>query len=236
MSKAVGSGPPSLTCELHSHTLYSRDSLIPLETFLEVCRRRELDRVAVTDHNTIAGALRLHEMDPDRFIVGEEILTTDGELLAYFLTEEVPSGLSPQQTIDLVRDQGGVVGASHPLDRIRREAIGRQALIPILDRLDFLEVFNARCIFAGDNQAARALAVEHGVPMIAGSDAHSVCELGRAVTILAPFHGPDSFRHSLRTARIRGQLSPFWIHFLSTYARLARRLGLAASAPRLPPG
>ena len=212
-------------CDLHTHTLYSRDCLTDLERFLQVSRRKGLDRVAVTDHNAIAGALRLKEMDPERVIVGEEIRTTHGELIAYFLTEPIPPGLSPQETIAAVRAQGGVVGISHPLDSFRREAFRKEALPSVLDQVDFLEVFNARCLLPADNRAARALAAERGLPMTAGSDAHSTWELGQAVTLLPPFSSPASFLESLKEARIEGRLSPPWVHFISSYGKLARRWG-----------
>lgn len=211
-------------CDLHTHTVYSRDSLTALEAFLDVCRRRRLDKVAVTDHNTIDGALRLKEMDPERIIIGEEVRTTRGELLALFLHEPVPAGLSPEETIARVHAQGGIVGISHPLDGLRREAM-RDFTHSLLGQVDFLEVFNARCLLPGDNRAARALAVQHGLPMTAGSDAHCRWELGRAVTILAPFDSPTAFLENLRTARIRGRISPPWMHVTSTYAKIARRMG-----------
>ena len=225
------SNRPSLVCELHTHTLYSRDSLTPLDVFLTTCRRKGLDRVAVTDHNTIAGALRLKEIDPERIIVGEEVRTTQGELIAYFLTEEIPVDLPPQQVIEIVHTQGGVVGASHPLDRLRSEALGALALTPLLDQLDFLEVYNARCIFSADNRAARDLALQHGLPMTAGSDAHSPWELGRAVTLLPPFDSPETFLEGLPQAEVRGRMSPPWIHFVSTVAKFRRRFRLAPPSP-----
>ncbi len=218
-------------CDLHTHTLYSRDSLVSPERFLEACRRRGLDRVAVTDHNTIAGALRLKEMDPERIIVGQEIRTTHGELIAYFLTKPVPPDLSPWEAIAAVRAQGGIVGISHPLDRARREAMGRAGAETLLEEVDFLEGFNARCLFPADNRAAQALARAHGLPVTAGSDAHFLRELGRAVIRMPPFDSPTSFLEALRSARIEGQVSPAWVHTLSTLAKILRRAGLAPPPP-----
>jgi predicted metal-dependent phosphoesterase TrpH len=222
--------PKRLTCDLHAHTCYSRDSLTSLTDFLAACRRKGLERVAVTDHGTIDGALRLQEMDPQRIIVGQEIYTTEGELIACFLTRPVPSGCTPQQAIEQVHAQGGLVGVSHPLDRLRREALGRKGVVAILDQLDFLEAFNARCVFPADNRAARELALAAGLPMTAGSDAHTLWELGRGTVQMAPFDSPLSFLTSLRTAQIDGQRSPMWVHFFSSYARLARRWGLSPQA------
>ncbi|HHS97784.1 MAG TPA: PHP domain-containing protein [Chloroflexi bacterium] len=211
-------------CDLHTHTVYSRDGLTSLETFLRACRRKGLDRVAVTDHNTIEGALQLKEMDPERIIVGQEIYTTRGELIAYFLRRPIPAGLSPEESIDRVHEQGGVVGISHPLDRLRREAM-RRATFDLLDRIDFLEGFNARCLFPADNDAARALALQHGLPVTAGSDAHTPWEIGRAVVTLPPFDSPAAFLESLRDGEIQGRISPPWLHVFSTYAKIAHRLG-----------
>ncbi|MCS7178416.1 MAG: PHP domain-containing protein [Anaerolineae bacterium] len=215
-----------LTCDLHTHTSYSRDCLVSPERFLEVCRRRGLDRVAVTDHNTIAGALRLKEIDPERVIVGQEIRTTRGELIAYFLTEPIPPDLPPQEAIAAVRAQGGIVGISHPLDRTRREAMGRNGVEALLEEVDFLEGFNARCLFPADNQAALALARAYHLPVTAGSDAHSLWELGRAVVQMPPFDSPESFLEALRQARIEGRTSPAWVHILSTLVKFLRQRGL----------
>ncbi|MGH2607416.1 MAG: PHP domain-containing protein, partial [Anaerolineales bacterium] len=100
---------PRLTVELHCHTHYSADGLMRPERLVEVCRRRGIDRVAITDHNTTLGALEAARHDPERVIVGEEILTTRGELLAYFVTEEVPAGLAPREAIARLREQDAVI-------------------------------------------------------------------------------------------------------------------------------
>ncbi len=133
--------------DLHCHTSASPDSLNTLDAILHRMERRRIDVLAITDHNLIDAALDFQRQLPDRFLVGEEIKTTEGELLALFITEWVPPRLSPEETIDLVHEQGGLVGASHPLDRLRREAMGSQVLDAIHHRLDFVEVMNARVIF-----------------------------------------------------------------------------------------
>ncbi len=216
-----------LTTELHTHTCYSRDCLTPLDKFIAACRRRGLDRVAVTDHNTTAGALRLQALAPDLIIVGEEIKTDSGEIIAYFLSEDVPPGLPVREAIARVREQGGVVGVSHPADRLRKEAMGLDRLAPIVDRVDALEVFNARCIYASDNTAARDFALRHGKPGFAGSDAHTLAELGRATVTLPAFDSPQTFLDSLRAARLNARPSSPLIHFASTWAKWMRRLKIA---------
>lgn len=210
--------------DLHVHTCYSRDSLTSLETVIETCQRRGLDKVAITDHNTIAGALALREMAPELVVVGEEIKTPAGELIAYFLEEEIPRGLSLQETIVRIRAQGGVVGVPHPLDRLRREAMRRANLMEIIDQVDALEAFNARTTFPADNRRAGKLARRRGLLVTAGSDAHAACEIGQAYLEMRPFNGKEEFMWSLAQGHIVGRVSAPWIHFTSMYARLWKAL------------
>jgi predicted metal-dependent phosphoesterase TrpH len=211
--------------DLHCHTRYSRDCLTTIGALLRWMDRRGLDMAAITDHNTIAGALDFHACAPDRFLVGEEIKTPQGEVIGLFLEEEVPSGLTMQETIDRVRAQGGLVGVSHPLDRLRGEAVGREVLEEIRGELDFVEVFNARMIYAADNDLARELANRWGLPGSAGSDAHAPFEIGQAYVEMPPFEGPSSFLDSLARGQVRGRLSSPLVHFVSRYAKWRRWLG-----------
>jgi predicted metal-dependent phosphoesterase TrpH len=210
--------------DLHCHTRHSRDSLMTYDALLRRMDRRGMDMVAITDHNTIAGALAFHARAPERFVVGEEIKTTCGELIALFLKDEVPPGLSPKETISRVHAQGALVGASHPLDRWRGEALGMENLESIRRELDFLEVFNARMTFSSDNRLAREMAARWGLPGSAGSDAHAPSEVGRAYVDIPTFDGPQDFLDSLSLGQIGGRLSNPFVHFYSTYAKWRKRL------------
>lgn len=210
--------------DMHVHTCYSKDATLSLETIMESCERRGLDGAAITDHNTIAGALALKEIAPFLVIVGEEIDTTRGEILGLFLKEEIPGGLMPEEAMARIREQGGLVGVSHPLDRLRRSAMRQVALLDILDELDFLEGFNSRVTFPSDNRKAQALAQARGLPITAGSDAHTAYEIGRAYVEMSNFNGREGFLEALKEAQIFGRLSPPWIHLVSTWTKLRRRL------------
>lgn len=210
--------------DLHCHTRHSRDSLMTYDALLRRMDRRGMDMVAITDHNTIAGALAFHARAPERILVGEEIKTTCGELIALFLEDEVPPGLSPEETIARVHAQGALVGASHPLDRLRGEALGMENLELIRRKLDFLEVFNARMTFSNDNRLAREMAARWGLPGSAGSDAHAPSEVGRAYVDMPAFDGPQDFLDSLSLGQIGGRLSNPLVHFYSTYAKWHKRL------------
>jgi hypothetical protein len=188
--------------------------------------RRRVDKVAITDHNDLEGALDFYAQAPDRFVVGEEIKTAQGELIGLFLDRLVPSGLLARDTITLIHEQGGLAGASHPLDRMRGEALGQEALEGLQGELDFVEVFNARVVFPGDNRRAREMAVRWGLPGSAGSDAHSPFEVGRAFVEMPSFEGKHDFLDCLAQGQVGGRLSSPLVHFISRYATVRKRLGV----------
>lgn len=176
--------------ELHSHSYASYDSRLKPADIVKACRERGIDKLALTDHHSLRGALELRALAPDLVIVGEEIMTTQGELLAYFVKEEVPRGLMPQEAIARLKEQGAVISVPHPFDRWRGGAWHEPELIAILPWIDAIEVFNARCIFKMDNARALTFAQQHGKLCTVGSDAHYRLELGRAVLKLP--HMPNS--------------------------------------------
>ncbi|MEP7286747.1 MAG: PHP domain-containing protein [Chloroflexota bacterium] len=219
--------------ELHSHTLYSKDCLIALEDVISTCQRKGIDRIAITDHNTAEGALALAKIAPDLIIVGEEIMTTQGEILAYFVRETVPAGLTPDETIRRLRDQGAVISVAHPYDRLRKGAWQEAELLKIVDKVDALEVFNARCIFEEDNASALAFATAHNKRATVGSDGHISYEYGHATLRVQPFEGAGDFFEALTTATLETSVSPSWVHLFSTYAKWTRKLGLSTMPNRL---
>lgn len=214
--------------DLHSHTAWSKDCLMSFESIIRLCQRRNIDRIAITDHNTADGALMMQKLAPELVIVGEEIMTTEGEILAYFVKESVPPGLTPEETIKRLRAQNAVISVSHPFDRLRKGAWGRDALLKIADKVDAIEVFNARCLFAEDNQFALDFAVEFDLFGTVGSDAHSSPEYGRAYMCLQPFDSPQSFLESVRRSNNPvSRLSPFYVHGLSSVAKWSKKVGLS---------
>ena len=164
-------------------------------------RRAGLQRIAITDHDTIRGAVIARDLAPDLVIVGEEIRTASGgEILALYVQEEVPTGLPVQEVIRRLRAQGAVISVSHPLDRFRkRSALGWAGTQEIIGLVDALEGFNARCLSAADNQRAAELAAQHGLALTGGSDAHTPGEVGSGYVMLPPFADtPADFVTSLR--------------------------------------
>jgi predicted metal-dependent phosphoesterase TrpH len=210
---------PTVRAELHCHTLASKDSLTSVESLLLECQRKEIDRLAITDHNRIDAALQAQQLEPDRVIVGEEIMTQKGELLAFFVTEEVPKGLPPLEAIRQLRQQGAFISVSHPFDLSRNGAWALPDLLEIAPLVDAIETFNSRCLGNRPNQEAQDFAAAHGLGGTSGSDAHILWEVGRATLVMPDFRSADEFRRVLPQARIEGVLSPFWVHIASTAAR-----------------
>ena len=213
-----------LSVEFHCHTVFSKDSLTTPRKLVEICRRRRIDRAVVTDHNTIVGALTAQKLDLELVIVGEEILTTRGEILAAFVTEEIPPHLSPQETIKRLKDQGAFIRVSHPFDRLRNGAWKEEDLFEILPQVDAIEVFNSRCMDPQFNRNAREFAEKHNLAGTVGSDAHAAFELGRSVLLLEQFEGPDAMREVVRRGIPQTRLSSPWVHLTSRYAVFRKQI------------
>lgn len=213
-----------LTVEFHSHTIYSKDSLSSPEKILAACRRKGIDRIVITDHNTTCGALSAQALDPQRVIIGEEIMTTQGELLAAFIQEEISPGLTPMQTIERLKEQGAFISVSHPFDHYRGGYWKQSDLEKIVPYIDAIETFNARCMSAKANQKSQAFAKQHQLAGTAGSDAHAIFELGRAVMLLPEFSTADELRDVIRQAQFKTRLSSPLVHFYSRYAVWTKKI------------
>jgi predicted metal-dependent phosphoesterase TrpH len=220
-----------LSVEFHSHTAFSKDSLTQPVDLVEVARRKGVDRLIVTDHNTIAGALAAQKIDPELVIVGEEIMTTRGEILAAFVTEEIPAGLSPQETIKRLRDQNAFISVSHPFDSMRSGGWKENDLLEILPLVDAIEIYNSRCMRPVFNQRATEFAEKYNLAGTVGSDAHAAFELGRSLVLLEPFEGPDEMRKVIRSAKYQTHWSPPWVHLTSRYATLRKRINFSLDTP-----
>lgn len=208
-----------LRVEFHCHTSYSKDSLLPPERLLQTCRRKGIDRVVITDHNTLQGALHAQRLDPERVILGEEIMTHEGELLAAYVSQEVPPGLPAEEAIAMLREQGAFISVSHPFDVTRSGHWKTDDLLRILPLVDAIETFNARCLRQEYNTRALAFALQHNLPGTVGSDAHAAFELGRATLLLPDFQDAAGLKAALPQAVVSARLSSPWVHFASVYAR-----------------
>ena len=210
--------------EFHCHTRASKDSLSRPVDLISAARRRGVDRLVITDHNSIAGAREARSIDPELIIVGEEIMTTQGELLAAFVEEEIPPYLSPQKTIQLLKEQGAFISVSHPFDIFRQGGWRETDLLEILPLVDAIEVYNSRCLLPLFNRRAGSFAQRHAIAGTVGSDAHAVFEVGRSRLLLDPFTGPDGLRSVIRAGIPRVRWSPPWFHLTSRYASIMKKI------------
>lgn len=217
----------SFSVDLHVHTCVSKDGALHPGEVVRRAKNKGLDRICITDHNSIAGAQAARRLDPDFVIVGEEILTAGGqEILAFFVIEWVPPRLPYEEVLDRLEAQGAVISVSHPFDRHRNRPWSESVLESILPRLDAIEGFNARTVHAEDNARALAFAARHGLPVTAGSDAHIGLEIGAAYLELPAFSSAAEFRAALPQAHIRGGVSPAWVHLSSSLNRWRGKLGI----------
>jgi len=213
-----------IKADFHIHTCYSIDCLTPLEKIIARCLELGINCIAVADHNTVTGALKLREIAPFKVIVAEEILTPAGEIMGLFLEEAIARGLSPQETISRIRSQGGLVAIPHPFGRSLPWSNNILTSAEVLSQVDIIETFNSRTPFSGSIARARELCKEQGKVASAGSDAHTLSEIGRAYVEMPEFDGPDGFLNSLVQGKIFGQKSSHLAHFASTWAKIRKHV------------
>ncbi len=222
------------TLDLHVHTHYSACSNLRPERIEELALAQGLNAVAICDHNCLQGALETAAAATRiSVIIAEEIMTTQGEIIGYFLCEHIPPGLSPRETVAEIRRQGGLVSVPHPFDLLRSSRLQPAALDGIISQIDMIEVFNARDMFRRPDRVLLNRARALGVAPVTCSDAHLACEVGRATMVMEQFEGAPEFLNSLRTARSFARTSPLWVHALTKWHRFLRRKrsGKASAQP-----
>ncbi|HEY4028126.1 MAG TPA: PHP domain-containing protein [Candidatus Dormibacteraeota bacterium] len=186
--------------DIHVHSSASPDCGVEPAQVAARCRSLGLSPVFLTDHDTIEGARWLRRQRSGRVVVGQEVTTTDGEVIGLFLDGPVPAGLSADEAVRRIKAQGGLVYLQHPYDT-RRRALREVAIERLAPHIDIVEVHNGR---SGDeaNRRADDLCAILGVPAGAGSDAHTVGEIGSVYVEVREFEGPRDFLAKLREATI----------------------------------
>ena len=201
--------------DCHLHTALSGDAVTTIDELAERVERERLDVVCITDHNVTAAAVQAAERGIGaRVIVGEEIRTTEGDVIGLFLTERIPYVLPLAEAIAKIKERGGLVYLPHPFDP------GRSTLKPaVSERLcsdgiaDVVEVFNAKIEDQEHNRQAALLADRYDLPGGAGSDAHDPEGIGAAYLEMPDFDGPADFLAALRQAAITGEHRPHAIRY-----------------------
>lgn len=201
--------------DLHLHSIYSHDSTLQPERIIRISKKKGLLGIAITDHNTITGAIKTKSLAGDDFmvIIGSEITTDRGDLIGLFLNENIKSRRFIE-VIDAINDQGGISILPHPYKNKFADPI------ELINNVDMIEVMNAR-IPKKLNEKASILSKKFRKSIVAGSDAHTSFEIGRVQSILT---GEQTFNNSEDVQKyllkgnvtILGNESPFHIRMLST--------------------
>ena len=198
----------------------------------------------MTDHNEVSGAHEARaksERYGVKVIVAEEVKTADqGEVIGLFIEDKIPRGMTLQETIAAIRDQGGLVYVPHPFDRMH-SVPDYEHLLDVVEDIDAIEVFNPRVAFSAFNEEAERFAAKYRIVAGAGSDSHVAAGLGSVKIRMRDFDGPEEFLESLRDADIvRKKTSLLYVQalkFIQTKAtpeqarRRTARPGRANRAP-----
>ncbi len=219
--------------DLHIHSRFS-DGVSSIKCILDhVERRGDLDVIAITDHNTIKGAVLAASLQ-DRYsfeiVIGEEIMTESGEIIGLFLEKEIKPGLSPRKTIELIHEQGGLAIAPHPfalpVSLIGGVGVGFKG-IRELD-LDGYEELNSNPTTFYSNVLSRLLIRPLGdLSRLGGSDAHSAGSIGAAATMFRGKTAADLRRGIESSSTVPVKISS-WLKQLSISARIAPGMALQA--------
>jgi predicted metal-dependent phosphoesterase TrpH len=227
--------------DFHCHTRHSPDSRLEEDRFITLALERGLTHVAVTDHNTIEGALavraKAEEMGvADRLTVipAEEVSSADGEIVALFISETIPRDLPAEVTADAIREQGGLVSVPHPFDPFRRSHITADALgrLATSNRIDLIEVFNSRVTFSRHNQEAADFAARHGIGGVACSDSHTGMEVAMSFNTLPAFRTAAELRAALADNEWHGSRTTKLVHLGTRFAVASKWLERQIGAGR----
>ncbi len=210
-------GVQVMRVDLHTHTEVSPDCKTPLRDIPGWMLRTNTRVLAVTDHDQYRGGPELQAIVRDlgledrlSVIAGEEITTREGELIGLFLQERIPPQLSPEETVQAIKAQGGLVLLQHGFDPLKRHRLRPEATARIAEQVDIVEVFNSRLSRHHWNRVAEAWAQERGLPVCAGSDAHTLRDIGEA-WVEAPFRTVQTPEQLLAVLR-EGVVAGRWTH------------------------
>jgi predicted metal-dependent phosphoesterase TrpH len=234
-------GPDRAFIDLHCHTSASFDSLASIGAVVRAAAARGLTHLAVTDHDRIDGALMARDVAPDdlTIIIGEEVMTVDGDLIAVFIDRVVQPGMSAIETIAAIREQGGLVGVPHPFDRFRGYGHKSGAdLADIADRVDWIEAYNARVIGGSANERAAVFARERSLPGVSASDSHTVLEVGVAYSrVLGDPSTPAGLLAALANVDMQPGRASFYVRAWTPLAKIIQSMrgNGRRQAPASPP-
>lgn len=185
--------------DLHTHSIASPDGGIALEEYQKVLDSGMLQSIAITDHDRIDFAVQAQLKLGSRIIIGEEISTTEGEIIGLYLSEKVAPGQTPAATVAAIRAQGGLVYVPHPFETVRK-GLSFSAMRPIIDDIDIIETYNGRALLQNKSERARRIATQFSIVKASSSDAHGAHGWGRTYTEISDIPTRDSLVELLLAA------------------------------------
>jgi len=172
-----------LKIDLHVHTCYSKDAITDLKDLTLYSKRRGIDGVAITDHDTLEGTLNVKAEDGSILIPGMEVTTANGHILVLNPTAAIPKGLSLDETLERAHAADGIAIVPHPSGFLK-SSLGLNALKKTV-KIDAVEVINSSAFpFFLSTRRSRRLACRLSLPQTAGSDSHIPEAIGLAYTII----------------------------------------------------
>ncbi|MSU76187.1 PHP domain-containing protein [Patescibacteria group bacterium] len=222
--------PGAGKADIHTHTNASDGKPSPMELLKHVEEKTDLDVIAVTDHDTTTGALeaqKLHEQGDYRFdlIVGQEVTSRAGHIIALFIEKPIPKERSAEETVRLIHEQGGLAIAAHPLltlkhidpDMLTADGVGVDTLMSI--QFDGVEIINGSPLMKDENTRTRMLnrtvifRAETG-----GSDAHIKEAVGKGYTLF-PGRTAQDFRKAVEQKTTEAVSTTYRARELLKYVR-----------------
>lgn len=208
--------------DLHTHSVASPDGGITATVYKQVIEANQLDYVAVTDHNTIDFAVELQGKLGDRIIIGEEIMTLDGEVIGLYLQKTIAPNLGLQETIQEIKQQGGLVYIPHPFEKTRK-GISITTLASVAQDVDIIETVNGRAFAENHTKRVQQFATEHSLATCGSSDAHGAAGWGRTYTTIAEAPTKDSLPALLLTAEITYKKPSLQVLLYPKYNRIRKK-------------
>ena len=218
-----------LSVELHAHSELSYDGRDPVELLLEQAEAVGLDALAVTDHDEIEASLEAAAKAQEYGLIGipgMEVSSAAGHVLALGVEELVPAGLDFDETLEHIRELGGIAVVPHPFQK-SRHGVAPHVTAEQLASADAIEVYNSRLFTGRSNRQAEAFAEEYDVPKTAGSDAHIAEMIGQATTEVDAYHpSAEGVLDAVREGRttVVGKRTPWFISIQQFGGGVTRRV------------
>ena len=215
--------------ELHVHTKYSHDSIMPFWFLYLKCRLCGITHIAITEHNNIDGAMAFRDYclvkgNKLKVIVGEEIMTTKGEIIGLFLNSVIRPMQSPYETIEAILAQNGIVYVPHPFDKKRyKTVLVEKAILENKDKIDCIECHNGRNISSDYSVMQERIADKYGLSKVVGSDAHTFFEIGRNyIDVLIEPQDRNSFKQAIKNGDFHKSKCLKCCHTITKIVRLIK--------------